>query len=116
MIIVVVIDTVYLFNTRSSVAKMQQDMSANNTLLDLNEFKDLNPEFKDNYKRLVVGNLMPVVNAKANEMIEAHKVNTYIKKNEDDILAGIADFKNMPFPSSESTSESPTEKDNDNSK
>lgn len=98
IIIVLIVDTVYIFYTRRALSSLQNTFDTNNTLVDLREFKDLDNEFKNNYKTLFADSIMPVVNMNLNEKIKESEINTFIKNNKDEIMAGIVQMKNMGIP------------------
>lgn len=89
---VLIIDTIYIVRARRDIDLIKGSLQHDNSLLDMSEFKGLDPTFKGHYKRYVVDELMPPLMEKANQVIKEEKINEYLKDNQDAIDRQIKDF------------------------
>lgn len=73
IIVVLVIDTIFLVKARSSLAHLKSQLESR-SLVDLAELKTLDPEFKTNYHKYVVGEIMPYVVDSVNKEIKKQNI------------------------------------------
>lgn len=92
IICVLIIDSIYVYRSRKDIEVLKKTISKDTSLVDLSEFNGLDPTFKGNYKRFVVGELMPPVIEKVNQTIKEEKVNEYITENQDAISRQIKEI------------------------
>jgi hypothetical protein len=55
------------------------------TLMDLQEFQNLDPQFKNAYRKYIVDQTMPAITAYVNEQMYKNKVDVYLHQQSDDI-------------------------------
>lgn len=89
---VLIIDTIYVVRARKDIDLIKGSLQRDNSLLDMSEFRSLDPTFKGHYKSYVVDQLMPPLMEKANQVIKEEKINEYLKENQEGIERQIKDF------------------------
>jgi len=84
IIIVLVVDTIYIFRHKKDIDRLNTAITVRNanSLVDLDELKGLNPEFKSHYRKYIINGMMPPIITKVNQTIENEKINEYLSKNE----------------------------------
>lgn len=89
---VLVMDTVFLFRARNDIKSLQTNVADDRSLVDLSEFKYLNPSYKKHYKTYVVNGVMPPIVKKMNQELDNAGMNEYLTKNEYDIQKQLKAF------------------------
>ena len=89
---VLIFDSIYLKRAHDDIIALKSAVVRDNSLVDLSEFKKLDPKFKQHYKHYIVDELMPGVIGKVNKTITDEKINDYLSSNKPAIDRQINDF------------------------